>query len=71
MKLGACLALSPPGKGINVIILFYLANDKITGTLTPGDDASAAQIFTKETLPKNVAFPLHREMISRWFNKQL
>jgi hypothetical protein len=50
--------------------LFYLAS-AAKGIIKPGDDASAADSFTQETLPKNIAFPLHREMISRWFNNQL
>lgn len=59
-----------PGKGINVIILFYIGKS-IGGVLQAGDDASAVDCFSKETLPPNIAFPLHRQMISKWFNDQL
>ncbi len=59
-----------PGRGINVIILFYLAKTA-SGVLQAGDDASDVQVFTQKTLPKNIAFPLHRQMISKWFNNKL
>jgi len=64
------LSARAPGKGINIIILFYLAG-KSKGILTPGDDASAAEIFSKGKVPQNIAFPLHQEMIDLWFNNQL
>ena len=70
VKIERMLGAQAPGKGINVIILFYLAGPAC-GVITPGDDASAAQAFNKSDLPANIAFPLHREMISRWFNNQL
>ncbi|MGH9548769.1 MAG: NUDIX hydrolase [Terriglobales bacterium] len=56
-----------PGKGINVIILFYLAKSA-QGTMVPGDDASEVQVFRAHELPKNIAFDLHRRMIADYFN---
>lgn len=56
-----------PGKGINVIILFYLAKPA-TGLMVAGDDASEVGSFTKDTLPANVAFELHRRMIAQFFD---
>lgn len=56
-----------PGKGINVIILFYLAKPA-TGLMVAGDDASEVASFTKDTLPSNVAFELHRRMIGQFFD---
>jgi 8-oxo-dGTP diphosphatase len=59
-----------PGKGINVIIIFYLAK-ATTGRLVPGDDASDVNCFQEKDLPKNIAFELHRRMIRHWFDRQL
>lgn len=56
-----------PGKGINVIILFYLAKN-VRGDMVAGDDASDVQIFKHSELPKNVAFDLHRMMIAEFFS---
>jgi ADP-ribose pyrophosphatase YjhB (NUDIX family) len=55
-----------PGHSINVIILMYLAR-KTGGNLVPGDDASEAGVFNRDTLPQNVAFELHRKMIADYF----
>ena len=55
-----------PGRGINVVILFYLAKPA-TGAPTPGDDASEVRVFRQDELPDNVAFELHRQMIRQWF----
>jgi ADP-ribose pyrophosphatase YjhB (NUDIX family) len=70
VEIARMLSAHSPGKGINIIILFYLATN-VSGNPEAGDDASAVQIFSKETLPKNIAFPLHNEMISKWFDKQV
>ncbi len=59
-----------PGKNINVIIIFYLAKPA-TGTLTAGDDASEVGCFAANSLPKNIAFPLHKQMIDGWFIDKL
>jgi 8-oxo-dGTP diphosphatase len=59
-----------PGKGINVIIIFYLAKPA-AGVLIAGDDASDVACFSQADLPKNVAFPLHRQMIDKWFADNL
>src|SRR5215813_14125919 len=55
-----------PGRGINVVILFYLAKPA-SGEMVPGDDASDVHAFKQDELPHNIAFELHRKMISRWF----
>lgn len=57
-----------PGRGINVVILFYLSKPA-TGQLVPGDDASEVRAFKKEELPHNIAFDLHRKMITKWFEQ--
>lgn len=57
---------SSPGRGINVVILFYLARPA-SGTATPGDDASDVKAFRRDELPSNVCFELHRRMIARFF----
>lgn len=56
-----------PGRGINVIILFYAAKPA-SGLLVPGDDASDVGVFSKNDLPENIAFDLHRQIINRWFD---
>jgi 8-oxo-dGTP diphosphatase len=62
------LGATAPGRGINVIILFYLAK-QIGGELVAGDDASDVGAFHKDTLPPNICFDLHRGMISRYFSE--
>ena len=59
---GAC----SPGKGVNVVALFYLGLVR-GGKLSPGDDASAAGVFQHDSLPVNIAFELHRNMINLFF----
>lgn len=56
-----------PGRGINVIILFYLAKQN-SGILQAGDDAEEVQTFKISDLPEQIAFDLHRKMISEFFN---
>jgi len=70
VKLERILGAFSPGKGINVIIIFYLAKPA-AGTLIAGDDASEVRCFQRENLPKNIAFDLHRNMIQHWFEHQL
>ena len=55
-----------PGRGINVIILFYAASSA-SGTMVPGDDASDVNVFKEHELPPNIAFEWHRHMITRFF----
>jgi len=57
---------SAPGRGINVVILFYLARP-VGGALLAGDDASDVGAFRQNQLPANVCFELHRQMIARYF----
>jgi len=64
------LEASAPGKGINVIIIFYLAKPA-NGSLVAGDDASEVACFSQAKLPTNVAFPLHKQMIDKWFADKL
>lgn len=66
VRIERLLGASAPGHGINVIILFYQAS-KVGGTLVAGDDASDVGAFNPTNLPRNIAFPLHRKMISEHF----
>lgn len=66
IEIDKLLGAFSPGKGINVVILFYLAR-KARGVLAPGDDASEVQCFREDQLPKNIAFDLHRRMIGEFF----
>lgn len=56
-----------PGRGINVIILFYLAELIKGDNMRAGDDASDVAIFKKSELPNNICFDLHRKMIRKYF----
>ncbi len=68
VKVTKLLGATAPGRGINVIILFYLAQH-VDGQLVAGDDASDVGAFAKETLPPNICFDLHRQMIDRYFSE--
>jgi 8-oxo-dGTP diphosphatase len=70
VEIDRLLGAFSPGKGINVIILFYLAKPA-TGDMVPGDDASDVGCFQEKDLPKNIAFELHRRMIRDWFDRKL
>jgi 8-oxo-dGTP diphosphatase len=56
-----------PGRGINVVILFYLGKP-VGGDLIAGDDASDVRAFQRDELPPNVAFELHRNMVRKFFD---
>jgi 8-oxo-dGTP diphosphatase len=56
-----------PGYGINVVIMFYVGK-AVGGELVAGDDASDVGVFKRDTLPPNVAFELHRNMVRRFFD---
>ncbi len=66
VQVKSILGAHSPGRGINVIILFYLA-EFVGGTMKPGDDASEVRVFKERDLPKNVCFDLHRKMIRKYF----
>lgn len=64
------LDAAAPGRGINVIILFYEAR-LLSGELLPGDDASEVGVFRRDELPGNIAFDLHRRIIKQWFESSI
>ena len=66
IEIDRLLGAFTPGKGINVIILFYLARN-VQGEMEPGDDASEVRSFGADELPQNIAFELHRKAIKNWF----
>ena len=70
IKIDRIIGAYAPGKGINVIIIFYLAKSA-EGDLLAGDDASEVAWFNKNELPKNIAFPLHKQIIEKWFSGQV
>jgi ADP-ribose pyrophosphatase YjhB (NUDIX family) len=59
-----------PGRGINVVILFYTAR-VAGGKMEPGDDASEVGAFRQDQLPANIAFDLHRQMVKRFFEGKI
>ena len=67
VELNRILGAASPGHGVNVVILFYLAKPA-SGVLTAGDDASEVGVFKKHELPPNIAFDLHRKIITQWFD---
>lgn len=67
VEISKLLGASTPGRGINVLILFYLAK-QANGSMVAGDDASDVDVFSKEKLPKNIAFDLHKKMIRDFFD---
>lgn len=52
--------------GVNQVIFVFLAKPA-SGTPVPGDDATEARVFGRDEIPDDIAFPLHREAIRRWF----
>jgi 8-oxo-dGTP diphosphatase len=66
VEIDRLLDAESPGRGINVVILFYLAKSA-SGEMVPGDDASEVGCFKEDELPSNVAFDLHRKMIKQFF----
>ena len=68
IKIERLLGAYSPGKGINVVILLYLAKSAM-GKLEAGDDASEVRLFQRAEIPSNVAFELHRQAIYDWFEK--
>jgi len=66
VEIDRLLGAHSPGKGINVIILFYLAKPA-TGLMVAGDDASDVGAFKRDSLPANIAFELHRRMVAQFF----
>lgn len=53
----------------NQMLLVYLAKP-VSAQPVFGDDASDAQVFTKDKLPANIAFSLHRGAIDTFFAGQ-
>ena len=70
VEIDRMIGAAAPGKGINVVILFYLAKSA-QGVMVPGDDASDVGCFEENELPPNIAFEWHRKMISDWFKTKL
>ena len=67
VSIARLLEATSPGRGINVVILFY-EGTAVAGNLVAGDDAEEARTFKREELlDLNIAFDLHRQMINRWF----
>ena len=51
-------------KDIHIILIVY-EGEIIQGLLTPGDDAVAAEFFSLDALPQNIAFSRHREVLEK------
>ncbi len=49
--------------------LFYLARP-VGGVLVPGDDALDARLFPLDTLPVELAFPSHAQVIAGWQSRR-
>jgi len=57
----------PEGPGPPGIIIFYRARP-VGGSLQAGDDAQDVGVFAPNSLPEDLAFRTHREMIGRWID---
>ena len=66
VEISRLIGAETPGRGINVLILFYLAK-QARGNMKAGDDASDVACFRRDQLPENIAFDLHRRMIRDFF----
>ena len=51
----------------HTITTVYLATG--TGTLTAGDDAGRAEVFTRSSLPDDIVFD-HKEILNDYFNRR-
>jgi 8-oxo-dGTP diphosphatase len=70
VRVSRLLEAGAPGRGINVVILFYEAIPT-GGQLSAGDDAADVGSFKLNELPGNIAFDMHRQVILRWFESQV
>ena len=68
VRVSRLLDAGAPGRGINVVILFYEAHPT-GGKLSAGDDAIDVRSFKQHELPPNIAFDLHRQIIQSWFRQ--
>jgi len=68
VRVSRLLDAGAPGRGINVVIMFYEALPT-GGKLMAGDDASEVGCFKQHELPANIAFDLHRQIIQSWFKQ--
>jgi ADP-ribose pyrophosphatase YjhB (NUDIX family)/GNAT superfamily N-acetyltransferase len=59
----------PEGPGQSGIIIFYRARP-VGGELLAGDDAQDVGIFAPDSLPEELAFRTHREVIARWIRRR-
>lgn len=70
VEIDKLLSAHSPGRGINVLILFYLAKPA-NGLLVPGDDADDVAAFKYSELPRNICFDLHRKMVAQFFKQEV
>ncbi len=70
VEIDKLLSAHSPGRGINVLILFYLAKPA-NGIPIPGDDASEVSVFKVHELPKNICFDLHRQKVAQFFKQEV
>jgi 8-oxo-dGTP diphosphatase len=69
VEIDRIVGATAPGRGINVIMLFYLAKPA-SGTPQAGDDACAVQVFQLDELPECIPCTMHHKMIHWWFSNK-
>jgi 8-oxo-dGTP diphosphatase len=60
----------PEGPVQSGIIIFYRARP-MGGELIAGDDAQDVAVFAPDSIPENLAFRTHREVVGRWTRDRL
>ena len=55
----------PEGPQPSGLVIFYTAR-VVGGTLQAGDDAEEVRVFPLHTLPDDIAFRTHRQVLQRW-----
>ncbi|MBN2411034.1 NUDIX hydrolase [candidate division KSB1 bacterium] len=54
----------------NIVLVIYKV-EKISGSLTPGDDAIEAKYFRLDHLPENMAFSSHKMVLKEYMDNYL
>lgn len=49
------------------VIVYFASEDVLLGTVSASDDALDAKFFTKDSMPQNIAFENHRQLIEDYF----
>jgi ADP-ribose pyrophosphatase YjhB (NUDIX family) len=56
--------------GVNQVILVFITKPA-SGKIVAGDDAEDARVFKRDEVPADIAFPLHKWAIEKYFDRKL